>query len=222
MTLPPSMVMKTLTHAPQRPRIRGIPISTYPVSPTSTSGPIAIEHDFCALQECLIRTWIRYRPSSRCRRDYRRRDGHEDNDKDDNDNDNSGGGEGNALMRGPGNVKEEGEMKVGMPMAHDDDDGHALLGIEEGVEGATIAHRIMALRHFARPPLPAHPNTNLGLLCIIQPPQPPQIHVSPILRVGEHESAMHQDPRPPVRRASAPRSYPQSPSPILSPMAQLP
>ncbi|PBK62836.1 hypothetical protein ARMSODRAFT_980464 [Armillaria solidipes] len=49
-------------------------------------------------------------------------------------------------------IEKEGGTKVGMRTAHNNNNSHALLGIEEGVEGATIAHRIMTLRHFACPP----------------------------------------------------------------------
>ncbi|PBK60278.1 hypothetical protein ARMSODRAFT_1026678 [Armillaria solidipes] len=84
---------------------------------------------------------------------------------------------------------------------HDDDDGHTLLGIDRGVKGAMNAPRIVVLRRSACPSLPAQPNTNIGLSYAMQQPQQPQIQVSSILWVGEHEPAMCQDLRPPVHCA---------------------
>ncbi len=49
--------------------------------------------------------------------------------------------------------------------------------------------------------LPAHPNNNIGIPWTIQLSQPPQIQVSPIIGVGEHESDVCQDSQPPMHHA---------------------
>ncbi len=62
-------------------------------------------------------------------------------------------------------VEEEGRTKTRTPTAHDDDDGHTLLGINGEVEGTLVAPRITAIRQFAHLPLPVPPNTNMVVPC---------------------------------------------------------
>ncbi len=64
-----------------------------------------------------------------------------------------------------GNTEEEGGRKIRMPMAHDNDDGDALLGVEGGLRDAMNAPKIMDLGPFPHPLLPALPKINIGIPC---------------------------------------------------------
>ncbi len=44
-----------------------------------------------------------------------------------------------------GDIEEDAGMKIRMPAAHDDDDGHALLSFDVRLEGATTVPRTMIL-----------------------------------------------------------------------------
>ncbi len=50
--------------------------------------------------------------------------------------------------RRAGDIEEEATTKIGTLMAHNDDDGHAILGIDGGVEGATNAPGIIIIQQF--------------------------------------------------------------------------
>ncbi len=66
-----------------------------------------------------------------------------------------------------GDIEEEGGRKIGMPMAHDDNNGDALLCVEGGLGDAMNAPKIIDLGPFPHPPLPASPNINIGIPCAI-------------------------------------------------------
>ncbi|PBK58914.1 hypothetical protein ARMSODRAFT_1027867 [Armillaria solidipes] len=80
-----------------------------------------------------------------------------------------------------GDVEEEGEMKTRTLMMNDNDNDNALLVIKDGVEVATIAPRIMAVRCLACSLPPTLPKSNIGLPRTLQLLQSPEICVSPIL-----------------------------------------
>ncbi|PBK59296.1 hypothetical protein ARMSODRAFT_983115, partial [Armillaria solidipes] len=88
-----------------------------------------------------------------------------------------------------GDIEEDGATKIGTPTADDDDDDKALLGIEGRPDGATTSPGTKTVRSFTRPPLPTLPTSNIGVPHTLQHRQRPQTHASPIIWVGEHESA---------------------------------
>ncbi|PBK62357.1 hypothetical protein ARMSODRAFT_980814 [Armillaria solidipes] len=100
----------------------------------------------------------------------------------------------NGRYRRAGDVERDGGEKITMPMPNDSNDEHALLGIEGGSEVATNVPGITDVRHFARPPLPAPPNTNIGLPRLSQSLHSSRSHASPIIWVGEHDPAARQSP----------------------------
>lgn len=64
-----------------------------------------------------------------------------------------------------GDIKEEATTNIGMPTAHNDDNGHAILGINGGVKGATNTLRIIIIQQFTCPPLVAPLNTDMDVPC---------------------------------------------------------
>ncbi|PBK78635.1 hypothetical protein ARMSODRAFT_968719 [Armillaria solidipes] len=125
----------------------------------------------------------------------------------------------NGRYRGAGDVERDGGEKITTPTPNNSNDEHALLGIEGGSEVATNAPGITDVRHFACPPLPAPPNTNIGLPRSSQSLHSSRSRASPIIWVGEHDPAARQSPRCPRRWVSLPHPNPRSFHPITSPAA---
>lgn len=64
-----------------------------------------------------------------------------------------------------GDIEEEGGRKIGMPIAHNNDNRDALLGVEEGLGDAMNASKIIDLRPLSHSLLSALLNINISVLC---------------------------------------------------------
>lgn len=94
-----------------------------------------------------------------------------------------------------GDVERDGGIKIRTLMLNDSDDEYTLLDIKGGPSGAMDSTIITAIQRFACLPLPTPPKATSALPHSTHMPHTPQGHVSPIIWVREHDSAVHHCPR---------------------------
>ncbi len=212
--------------------------------PTSRSVPITTIHNFCTPQECVVCPRIRHRPSSQRGRHYARRNSPWRQRPRQRRQwqwwwwgqgqlcsaavlwvDPGEGCWGRRAWREHARRRETSRRKAQggrRDRDRDADDDQAFLGVEGGLESATIAPTTIPVWPLPHPPLPTPPKSNNGLLCALQLSQPPNICVPPIFCMGEHKYDMRQVTRCPSHHALPPHPYPQPFCPILASTAYPP
>ncbi len=118
-----------------------------------------------------------------------------------------------------GDIEKDGRTKIGMLAARNNNNGHAFLGFEGRLEGATNVPRTMIPQPLPHPPPPTLLNINIGVPCTMDFPQPSHTGESPIILVGDYVPAMYRNPNVLVIVGRYPISIPTPsiPFPSLQP-----